>query len=356
MASPLAYIFTRCYCDEATDSTARVANRKIVSNNPCARIGRRSIGSRTLMLCKSRLIRFWLFHKPGPFPPFARCNRRTSAPVALAILFCCVNGTVLFSADKAQGTSFSAVLEGKETDIVQAVEDVVRDTVIHGTYVYDREKTLGGADEEKSSKVFGEWGGGGKVYYKVAHDALAPRNFKGSEDQGTITVRFILKGESPERFRIQIDAVFVETERRAVHPSEGLVESSEFKEITERLKGIQLQEQKDADSKARIDAQIAAKDEMLRRRQEEVTKLADAESSAQDLVKRVQDLRHKVEMRAGPDGAHVRSAPFQAAATLETLKQSTDVVVLILTPYWFGIETNDGHRGWVRKEELVPLP
>jgi hypothetical protein len=31
-------------------------------------------------------------------------------------------------------------------------------------------------------------------------------------------------------------------------------------------------------------------------------------------------------------------------------------VVLILTPYWFGIETNDGHRGWLRKEELVPLP
>ena len=309
------------------------------------------------MLCKSRFFRSWLFHKQGSFPLLARRIRRASALVALTVLCCGVTGPVLFSADKAQGPSFSAVLEGKETDIVQAVEDVVRNTVIHGTYVYDREKTLGGADEEKSSKVFGEWGGGGKVYYKVAHDALAPRNFKGSEDQGTITVRFILKGESPERFRIQIDAVFVETARRAVHPSEGLVESSEFKEITERLKAIQLQEQKDADSKARIDAQIAAKEEMLRRRQEEVAKLADAKSSAEDLVKRVQDLRHKVEMRVAPGGgAHVRSAPFQAAATLETLKQSTDVVVLILTPYWLGIETNDGHRGWVRKEEVVPLP
>ncbi len=337
-------------------STARVANRKIVSNNPSACIRRRSISSRTLMPCKSRLYRFCLFHKQALFSLFTRCSRSASAPVALAVLCCCTTGSVLSSADKTQGTSFSAVLEGNEVDIVQAVEDVVRDTVIHGTYVYDREKTLGGADEEKSSKVYGEWGGGGKVYYKVAHDALAPRNFKGSEDQGTITVRFILKSESPERFRIQIDAVFVETERRAVHPSEGLVESSEFKEITERLKAIQLQAQKDADSKARIDAQIAEKEEMLHRRQEEASKLADAESSAQDLVKRVQDLRHKVEMRAGPDGAHVRSAPFQAAATLETLKQSTDVVVLILTPYWFGIETNDGHRGWVRKEEVVPLP
>jgi hypothetical protein len=141
-----------------------------------------------------------------------------------------------------------------------------------------------------------------------------------------------------------------------VHPSEGLVESAEFKEISDRLKSIQLQEQKDAQSRARIDEEIAAKQELLRRRQEEATKLADAESSAQDLVKRVQDLRHKVERRVVATGAKVKSAPFEGAATLETLKQSTDVVVLILTSYWFGIETSDGHLGWIRKEELEPLP
>jgi hypothetical protein len=282
--------------------------------------------------------------------------RATFAVASFTILFYGLTGPLLFSADKSQPSSFSAVLEGKETDIVEALENVVKDTVIHGTFVYDKEKTLGGAEDEKSSQAFGQWTGGGKVYYKIAHDALAPRNFKGSEDQGTITVRYILKSEGPERFRIQIDAIFVETERRSVHPSEGLVESSEFKEIAERLKAIELQQQRDADSKARIDAEIGEKQDMLRRRQEEASKLADADSSAQDLVKRVQQLRHKVEMRVGPGGAHVRSAPFEAAATLETLKQSTDVVVLILTPYWFGIETSDGHRGWLRKEELVPLP
>jgi hypothetical protein len=52
----------------------------------------------------------------------------------------------------------------------------------------------------------------------------------------------------------------------------------------------------------------------------------------------------------------VKSAPFEGAATLLSLKQSSDVVVLILAPYWLGIETADGHRGWVRKEDLVPLP
>ena len=260
------------------------------------------------------------------------------------------------AADKNSGIGFSADLEGKEADVREALEAVVNDTVIHGTYVYDKEQTLNGAEAVGTSKALGQWTGGGQVYFKVCYGALAPRNFKGSEDQGVITVRYVLQNTAADRFRIQIDAVFIENERRTVHPSEGLVESSEFKEIAERLKAIQLQTQKNVESKARIDAQIAAKEEVLRRRQEEATKLADAEASAQDLVQRVQELRHKVEMRVAESGARVKSAPFEAAATLQSLKPSTDVAVVILSPYWLGIETSDGHRGWIRKEELVALP
>jgi len=69
----------------------------------------------------------------------------------------------------------------------------------------------------------------------------------------------------------------------------------------------------------------------LRRRQQEATRFADAEASAQDLVRRVQDLRHKVEMRVSTSGARVKSAPFEGAATLQSLKPSTDVVVLIIS-------------------------
>ena len=258
--------------------------------------------------------------------------------------------------DKNGGVGFSADLEGNQADVQEAVEAVVNDAAIHGTYVYDKEQTLNGAEAEEKSKALGDWTGPGKVYFKVFHDALAPRNFKGSEDQGTITVRYVLRDIAPNRFRIHIDAVFVENEHRTVHASEGIVESSEFKEITDKLRAIQLQTQKNIESKARIDAQIAAKEELLRRRQEEATRLSNAESSAQDLVQRVQELRHKVEMRVAASGAHLKSAPFAAAATLETLRPSTDVAVLILSPYWLGIETSDGHRGWIRKEELVALP
>jgi hypothetical protein len=276
--------------------------------------------------------------------------------VTVAALTYLLAALSLFPADKSQAPSFSAVLEGKEADIVSAVEAVVSDTVIHGTYVYDRVQTLTGAEEAKSSSAFANRTGDGRVYYKVYQNALSPRNFKDSADQGTITVRYVVINEAPDRFRIQIDAVYVENAHRTVHPSDGIVESSEFKEIAEHLRAIQLQEQRDTEAKARIDSQIAAKQELLRRRQEEVTKLADAESSAADLTKRIQDLRHKVEMRIAADSAPVKSAPFEGAATLLSLKKSTDVVVMILTPYWLGIETADGHHGWVRKEQLVPLP
>ncbi len=275
---------------------------------------------------------------------------------SIAASMCLLAALSLFPADKSQARSFSAVLEGKEADIIEAVEAVVSDTVIHGTYVYDRETILNGAEEAKSSKVFGNWTGSGRVYYKVYQNALAPRNFKDSADQGTIAVRYVIVNDAPDRFRIQIDALYLENAHRTVHPSDGIVESSEFKEIAEHLRAIQLQAQRDVQSKARIDSQIAAKQELLRRRQEEASKLADAQSSADDLVKRIQDLRHKVEMRVASDTAPVKSAPFEGAATLLTLKKSTDVVVMILTPYWLGIETADGHHGWVRKEQLAQLP
>src|ERR1700758_3165967 len=78
-------------------------------------------------------------------------------PVCVAASICLLAALSLFPADKPQAPSFSAVLEGKEGDIVEAVEAVVSDTIIHGTYVYDRVPTLAGAEEVKSSSAFANW-------------------------------------------------------------------------------------------------------------------------------------------------------------------------------------------------------
>ena len=51
-----------------------------------------------------------------------------------------------------------------------------------------------------------------------------------------------------------------------------------------------------------------------------------------------------------------RLLPFQSAATLKTLPAHAEVVILIVTPHWLGIETPEGQRGWLPVEQLEPLP
>jgi len=51
-----------------------------------------------------------------------------------------------------------------------------------------------------------------KQRLQVIVDELAPRNFKATEDQGIITVRYVLQNVAPDRFRSTSTAVFVENE------------------------------------------------------------------------------------------------------------------------------------------------
>jgi hypothetical protein len=41
---------------------------------------------------------------------------------------------------------------------------------------------------------------------------------------------------------------------------------------------------------------------------------------------------------------------------LAKIPANSDVLVEIVTTYWYGVETTDGHRGWVRRDQVVPLP
>jgi hypothetical protein len=55
-------------------------------------------------------------------------------------------------------------------------------------------------------------------------------------------------------------------------------------------------------------------------------------------------------------GTSLKSAPYKSAANLQALAPYTDVVVLVVTPYWYGVQTADGHRGWVYHGEVESLP
>jgi len=142
-------------------------------------------------------------------------------------------------------------------DVRQAVLAVQRDHIIHGTLVFDKEPILNGAEAVNATPMFDPWKGEGEVYYKIRKNAVAPRHFLETGDQGTIAVRYVII---------------------------------------------------------------------------------------------------PVKRRVKPPGADLKAAPFQSAAALKTLSAYTEVVILIVTPHWLGIETPEGQRGWLPVESLEPLP
>src|SRR6266404_5465027 len=152
-------------------------------------------------------------------------------------------------------TEFAASIE----DVLQALQEVLHDQSIHGTQVFDRESTLTGAIVVQSTPLFEPWKDGGKVFYKIRKDAIAPRHFLESADQGTIAVRYVVTSVSPERTRLRIDAIFVENTRRRVHASDGTVEASEYKAIQDYLQAIQLAELEAAEAKRRRDSAEAVR-------------------------------------------------------------------------------------------------
>jgi hypothetical protein len=41
---------------------------------------------------------------------------------------------------------------------------------------------------------------------------------------------------------------------------------------------------------------------------------------------------------------------------LQALPSGAEVLIVITTPYWFGVETHDGQHGWILRDELEMLP
>ena len=117
-----------------------------------------------------------------------------------------------------------------------------------------------------------------------------------------------------------------------------------------------MEKKKDAEGARNRQEELARQALERKRQEEEAMSLAEAETSAQTLEQKVQDLRRQVERVIKAPGATLKSAPFHTATTLKSLETGSEVVILISTPYWFGVETQDGQHGWVNRQQLEPLP
>jgi hypothetical protein len=250
--------------------------------------------------------------------------------------------------------TFQVRIDAPESDVVTAVEQVSQDQIIHGTYSYDKERILYGAHGAKDAHVFGKWNGSGTVFYKVANNILSPRYFKDTNDIGTVSVRYVVQSIDNNAATVRIDAMFVDA-RNGKHPSLGNVEASEYTAIEQHLRTIQDKRQAPGDNAAQASSAPPT-------RVPTTTGLAinsvpiPVSETVPDLQKHISALRHEVELRVKDQGAQLKSAPFHSAATLQSLPAQSNVLIVVLTPYWYGIETEDGHRGWVHHSQLEPLP
>jgi hypothetical protein len=291
-----------------------------------------------------------------------------------------------------------------ESEVEQVVRDVAQNGIIRGTKEYNKDQFVAGAISADSSEVFPSWTEGGKVIYKVRMHALDPVNFKDSNDVGTLAVRYVVQPQGEKNTLLRIDALFQEDFRRSLHASNGSVETSEYKDINEHLESIELMKRQTAEAQKERQETLARRQSKAsdgnsapgfqpsssRSTQESESpdpgpglnsatpmpaaqfspgspsdalssddgqNPADQSSASQTLVgqtleQRLQDLRKQVQRIVKSPGAPLKTAPFHTASTLVLLNPGAEVLVVINTPYWYGVETHDGQHGWIMREQL----
>jgi hypothetical protein len=266
-----------------------------------------------------------------------------------------------------------------EPEVAQVVEDVAQNTFIRGTKEYNKDEYVAGAVAATSTPVFPAWTEGGKVFYKVRKQALDPRNFKNSGDVGTLAVRYVVQPQGDKNTVLRIDALFVEDFRHSVHQSNGSVESSEYKDIQDRLQAVELMKKENAEAEQAKQERLAKKNFGMGTTDDTVLLSTPPSTAAQtspaspasatpqppkayeeqpdeSLEQHVAELRRQVERLVKKPGAPLKSAPFHTASTLKSLEPGIEVLILISTPYWYGIETHDGQHGWIRRDQLEQMP
>lgn len=250
---------------------------------------------------------------------------------------------------------FKVRVEAPVADVLAAVQQVAQDQIIHGTYSYEKERILYGAHSADAASVFGPWRGDGTAVYKVAGNILSPRYFKDTNDIGTVSIRYVVQTADASATILQIDAMFVDA-RRGKHPSLGNVEASEYSAIQQHLRTIQGKRQAMEEKSAPGSSLAAVQPPPPMGASAEANAPSELSQSVPAMQKHVDALRHEVELRVRDQGAQVKASPFHSSATLQSLPAQAEVLIVVVTPYWYGVETEDGHRGWVHHSQLEPLP
>jgi hypothetical protein len=292
---------------------------------------------------------------------FSNSVPASSARALLATMLCALFmfPVTVVARDKSTpedyGAGLSVSVPVTEQELLQAVEDVADDGIIQGTKEYNKDEYVSGAVTADRTPAFDKWTGQGRVFYKVRKNALDPRNFKDTNDEGTLAVRYVVQHKDDKSAILKIDAVFLDDLHLRLHASDGSVEAAEYKAIQDHLASMQTSRQEALAETERKQQLLAAK-ELEQKRKQQQLEATLTQAPDENLQQHVQKLRRQAERVVGSSGASLRAAPFHSALSQKALPAGTQVVILISTPYWYGVETEDGQHGWIHHSELESLP
>jgi hypothetical protein len=273
-----------------------------------------------------------------------------------------ITGIVLLSPTSGEarkkgqwGEGLSVDVEKPYEQVLKVVREVVNDGIIRGTSQYKGMKELQGAESAEVSNAFAKWTEGGEVLYKVRIDALAPEHFHESNDQGTVTVRYIVQPAGASSTKLRIDAIFVENDRRQTHASDSLVESSEFAAISAKLKEM---EEREANLRAEAAHEQQEKeiDELQARLDSEQAQLRSSMAREQQLQQELKQRQNFKSARVRTASADLKASPYNQSKTLQLLSQGEGVTILLQTANWCRIETSAGVQGWIYRLMLEVAP
>lgn len=307
--------------------------------------------------------------------PAPQCQSCSRFPLILFCTFFALWLTILplYGREKdttQYGAGLIVNLPMPEPDVVQVVKEVIQNGIIRGSKEYDREQYITGAVEATATRGFPEWQEGGKVFYKVRAHALDPRNFKESGDVGTLAVRYVVQAQGEKQTVLRIDAIFVEDFRHTVHPSNGSVEGAEYKDIHDHLEALESLKQEAAEAaqhRSQVNEKLIAKanspaafpvqpSTSAAPIPEPSASKSESRPSAETPEQRLKDLRRQVQRVVKPPGTPLKASPFRSASTLVSLPSGTEVLIVISTPYWYGVETHAGQHGWIPRDDLELVP
>lgn len=247
---------------------------------------------------------------------------------------------------KHYGEGFSIDLNEPYERVVKVVENVSDDNLIRGSSEYKGSNDLNGANPTRKSNAFRGQTPEGTVFYKERPKTIAPDHFYASNDEGTVTVRYIVKANGPKSTHLQIDAIFEEDSHHHSHASDGTVENAEFLAISDEIKDLE-----DKEAKARQDAAVAKQQQTIEDLQAELDQqnqhLKALQKQANDLQQQLKVVPHGSPAQVRTASAELKAEPYNASTTLQSLQQGDPVTVLQRTRSWCRVSTSNGQNGWI---------